>query len=424
MTALEEARSLLRQGRIAEAERLFALALEVAPDDPQALSVVAIAAMRAGDLRRARQLLEHAVKKNPGDALVHHHLGRVCDADGDLKGSLAAHGAAALIRPDLHAARLFLALALERAGEPRAALLQFSRTLNDAQMQGHWVDVQSTPAPLRPAVEHAVSVVRDGRRQAIAQLLEPLEKTYGRASLDRVRACVRIYLREQAPEYTDERQRPTFLYFPGLGAQPYLDRAKFHWIEALEASTEAIRGELLALLPGTAGRERVFTSEELERQNLRGLDVPPSWNGYYFFRHGTRREDNCAACPITASALDRLPLNHVREHGPEVLYSVFTPGTHLLPHRGVTNTRLVGHLPLIVPENCALAVGGEVHAWEPGRVVVFDDTYEHEAWNRSKQTRVVMIFDIWHPSLTDAERLAVKKVVEFIGDFRKAMETA
>ena len=113
----------------------------------------------------------------------------------------------------------------------------------------------------------------------------------------------------------------------------------------------------MRLLPDSAGRESVFGSEALEQTNLRGLDVPPSWTGYYFYRHGVRREDNCVSCPATARALDRLPLVHVRDHGPEVLYSVFTPGTHLLPHRGVTNTRLVGHLPLIVPEDCALECG-------------------------------------------------------------------
>ena len=96
--------------------------------------------------------------------------------------------------------------------------------------------------------------------------------------------------------------------------------------------------------------------------------------------------DNCAACPVTSNALDAAAARRdVPKHGPEVLFSVFTPGTHLLPHRGVTNTRVVAHLPLIVPPDCALHVGGEDHAWQEGRVVVFDDTYEHEAWNRSDQ---------------------------------------
>jgi aspartate beta-hydroxylase len=424
MTPLEEARSMLQQGRMADAERLFERALETAPNDVQALNVLALAALRAADLKRARQLLDRAVAAHPQDALSWHHLGRVCDAAADVSTGLPAHANAVRLKPDFHLARLFLGLALERAGQPQAALVQLSRTLHDAQGQGRWVDAQTTPQALRPAIERAVNVVRTGRRQGIAQLLEPLAKKYGRGEIARVESCVRIYLREEAPEFPDERQKPTFLYFPGLGAQAYLDRSKFTWLDGLEAQTEAIRGELLALLPGSAGRERVFTTEELELENLRGLDQPPSWTGYYFYRHGVRREENCASCPATARALDQLPLVHVRDHGPEVLYSVFTPGTHLLPHRGVTNTRLVGHLPLLIPEDCALSVGGEVHRWVPGKVVVFDDTYEHEAWNRSKQTRVVMIFDVWHPGLTDVERAAVTDLVGFLGDFRKAMEAA
>jgi aspartate beta-hydroxylase len=168
----------------------------------------------------------------------------------------------------------------------------------------------------------------------------------------------------------------------------------------------------------------VFNNEAIEQVNLRGLHAPPSWNGYYFYRHGVRREDNCNSCPNTARALDPLPLSHVRDHGPEVLFSVFTAGTHLLPHRGVTNTRLVGHLPLIVPPDCALNVGGEIHEWREGRVVIFDDTYEHEAWNRSQQTRVVLIFDLWNPYLTEVERAAIEQLVPAMGDFRKTAEAA
>jgi aspartate beta-hydroxylase len=409
---------------MAEAERQFERALEVAPNDAQALNVVALAALRNGNLPHARELLNRAVAAHPADPLSHHHLGRVCDAVGDAQGALSAHSRAVQLRPDFQVARLFFGLALHRSGQSQAALLQLARVLNEAQSQGRWVDAQTTPPPLRPALEQAVGVFRAGRRQAIARLLDPFAQEYGRSELARVERCVRIFLREEQPEYSDARQKPTFLYFPGLGAQPYIDRSKLSWIPALEAQTEAIRAELLTLLPSSSGRERVFTSEQLEQQNLRGLDAPPSWTGYYFYRHGQRREDNCASCPVTARAIDALPLVRLREHGPEVLYSVFTPGTELLPHRGVTNTRLVGHLPLIIPENCALEVGGEIHQWQPGRVVVFDDTYEHGAWNRSKETRVVMIFDTWHPGLTEVERAAVTTLVSYLGDFRKDVEAA
>lgn len=343
---------------------------------------------------------------------------------GDLPRAVDLLSQVLQLAPDQHAVRLYLAFALERSGEQQQATFQFARALNDAQARGRWLGADSTPPGLRPLVEQAVGTVRARSREAYFRALEPLQERFGAEALKRVAQSLRIYLREEQAVHPDPRQQPTFLFFPGLGASAYLDRSKFDWIEALEADTDAIRAELMRLLPDSAGRERVFDSEALEQVHLRGLDVPPSWTGYYFYRHGQRREDNCAACPDTARALDRLPLVHVREHGPEVLYSVFTPGTHLLPHRGVTNTRLVGHLPLIVPEDCALNVGGEVHHWQPGKVVVFDDTYEHEAWNRSKQTRVVMIFDVWHPGLTEAERLAVTELVGAIGDFRKGMETA
>jgi aspartate beta-hydroxylase len=99
---------------------------------------------------------------------------------------------------------------------------------------------------------------------------------------------------------------------------------------------------------------------------------------------------------------------------------VLTPGTHLLPHPGVTNTRLVAHLPIIVPAGCALTVGGQQQAWREGEAVVFDDTYEHEAWNRGGATRVVLIADIWHPGLSEAERAAVAAVSTALGAFNRA----
>ena len=197
---------------------------------------------------------------------------------------------------------------------------------------------------------------------------------------------------------------------------------------------QRLREELAALPPsawvshpnGIPGNTslRLISVDGGENDNLRGDVGPVSWNGYYFYRHGERRDDNAARCPRTAAAIDALPLSIVPAHGPEVLYSVFTPGTHLLPHQGVTNTRVVGHLPLLVPEQCALKVGGELHEWQEGRVVVFDDTYEHEAWNRSDRTRVVLIFDLWNPHLTEAERAAARDVVVDVSEFRLAAQQA
>lgn len=422
MSTLEKARLLLSQGKVAEAERACEQVLEHSPDSVEALNVCAIAALRDGKPFRAVAMLERAAAAAPADPISQHNLGRAYESVGNIDAAIEALRRAVQLRPAYHVARVRLAALLDDRGDREAAVLHFARSLDDAQRQGRWLDAAGTPASLRAFVERAVLAVRTHRRAAMSALLDVLVARYGREALGRVEQALRIYLREEAPVYPDPRQQPTFLYLPGLPTAPYFDRAQLTWADGLEAQTAAIREELLAVLPSEAGRERVFTSEELEQQNLRGTAGPVSWTGYYFYRYGERREDNCSRCPRTAAAVDALPLSVVPGHGPEVLYSVFRPDTHLLPHQGVTNTRVVGHLPLIVPRDCALNVGGELHEWREGRVVVFDDTYEHEAWNRSDETRVVLIFDLWNPYLTEAERAAVSDIVVAISDFRKATE--
>lgn len=422
MTTLTEARRLLREGRVAEAERACEAVLDRSPDDVEALNVVALAAVRDGLPVRAVALLERATRADPASPVSFHHLGRAHEHLGNLPAALAAIAEALRLKPDFYLSRLHYASVLEKSGEAARSGMQFARALYDAQTRGHWVDAATTPPGLRPLVEHAVQTVRSLRRGLLFGITGSLAERFGRESMTRVEKCLRVYLGEEPASFPDPRQQPSFLYFPDLPASPYFDRSLFPWAGEFEAQTAAIREELLRLLPSPEGSERVFTADDVERKSLRGNEPAPTWTGYYFYRHGQRRDDNCGSCPATARALDQLPLSRVRGHGPEILFSVFKPGLHLLPHRGVTNTRVVGHLPLVIPGDCALNVGGELHHWQEGRVVVFDDTYEHEAWNRSPETRVVLIFDLWNPHLTEVEQAAVASIVEAIGDFREGVE--
>ena len=422
MNAAEQGHLLLTQGKVKEAEAAFNLVLEQDPDHVEALNVLGLAALRDGDIDNALSLLKRAALVDGGQGLTHLHLGRAHAAAFEFDAAEAAYLAALAREPKLHIARLQLAELHEKRGDIARAAMTFARALNDSQSEGRWLNAATTPAALHGAVDHAQRFVREQRSAAFAEIMAPFVRQYGAGAMRRVEQAVRVHLHLEQRVSTDPRQKPTFLFFPGLPATPYLDKGLIAEIEDLEAATSGIRAELISLLPSAAGRERVFHAGELEETNLRGLDQPPSWNGYYFFRHGERRDDNCAACPVTASTLDTLPLARVPGHGPEVLFSVFSPGTHLLPHCGVTNTRVVGHLPLMIPDNCALRVGGEDHHWREGEVVVFDDTYEHEAWNRSERTRVVMIFDLWNPFLSQAERAAVSALVVAMGEFRAGVE--
>src|SRR5688572_15702680 len=297
MTTLNEARQLLREGRTGEAV----------------------------------EMLERAVLLDPANPVSHHQLGRAHETAGNLPAALKSIAEAVRLQPDFHLARLHYAALLERSGDAEGSVMQFARALRDAQAGGKWLDSATTPAGLQGLVKRAAEIVRARRRALMSEIAATMAARYGRESMTRVEACLRIYFGVEPATHSDPRQQPTFLYFPGLPASPYLDRGLCPWIAPLEEETGKIREELTRLLPSSSGRERVFTSDELERQNLRGAGAAPGWSGYYFYRHGERRADNCESCPATAAAIDRLPLSRVRDHGPEVLFSVFTPGTHLLP---------------------------------------------------------------------------------------------
>ena len=118
--------------------------------------------------------------------------------------------------------------------------------------------------------------------------------------------------------------------------------------------------------------------------------------------------------------LGRLPQPDIPGAGPNAMFSLLAPRTVIPSHVGDNNARLVCHLPLIVPEGCWFRVGAETRYWRRGEAFVFDDTIEHEAANPSDELRIVFIFDLWHPGLTEAEREAVRQVIAAEGGADKA----
>ena len=138
----------------------------------------------------------------------------------------------------------------------------------------------------------------------------------------------------------------------------------------------------------------------------------PSWSAFYLWKDGALVPENAARCPNTVAALEDVPLNRLPQRSPSVLFSLLKPHAHIPPHNGLVNTRLICHLPLIVPENCgAIRVGNESRPWVEGELLIFDDSMLHEAWNDSDSDRVVLLFDIWRPELTEEERALVTTVL-------------
>lgn len=382
------AREALLQGRATEALAHLQQACRTEPNNAPLLRQLAVAAEAAGYPDEARQALEFAVRMAPAMYLAHLQLGRL----------------------------------LEQAGDRIGAMRSYFRALTRAQLEERWLDEASTPPRLREQVAHAAEFVRAARPELMASLMEPLVARHGREEMKRVERSLRGYfsLEEIAPE--NASQRPKFLFFPDIPSAPYLQRGDFEWIGALESEWPAIRDEALAVLaepsvltPFLDAPEEADLSEYLQSAG----NAAPRWDAFFFYRHGRAYAENQQRSPITARVLESLPLLRIAGHAPEVCFSVLSPGTHILPHHGVTNIRSVVHLPLQVPEDCALRVGDTVHAWREGECVAFDDTWLHEAWNRSGTTRVILLMDAWNPHLTLAERDAMAALVEGIGELKR-----
>ena len=417
-----QAIELAGQGRFDEAGALFNALLAEHPDDVDALNFLAVRAHSAGRPDEALELLARARAAHPRDAITLVNLGVLLRERDQLEEAIATLCEALRIEPGLHVARLRLGEAMQARGDSGAIAAYFGAIMA-AQERGQWLSDATTAPALRPLVKHAMRVVAGGRRMLFSALLAPLRERHGAAALARVEKCLAIYLQEIAPDYPDPAQRPKFLYFPDLPTTRFFGRELFPWYDALEARTDAIRAEMLQVVSGDGGLEPFlghFDDKLALQDHLRGDKGEPAWNAFFFHRHGVRNDANAARCPATIAALEATPLCRVRDHSPEVCFSVLTPGSHILPHRGVTNTRLVTHLPLVVPEgDLALQVSGETMRWQEGRCFTFDDTFEHEAWNRSDETRVVVLLDVWNPHLTEVEREAVAALTAGIGEFNR-----
>lgn len=424
--ALRGARALLEHGDARSAERSYARILEIAPDNTEALNFLGGRALRAGQFAEAIQLLDRAGKLDPANSQIPFNLGMAYLAAGRALEARDIFARLLETAPNAFVVRLHYGRALELLADEYAALTQYFAAVTHAQLQGRWLNDATTPPGLRDLAKHAMTFAHIRRKALFEAVLVPLRERHGDDALRRAMKCLQIFLGELPLQLPDPRQHPKFLYFPDLPATTYFSRDLFPWYPVLEDNADAIREELLAVLGADKGLEP-FLGQHSPEEISQYLGGPgkPTWDAFFFYRHGARYAENCARCPRTAAILDALPtLARIRDHAPEVCFSVLAPGTHILPHRGVTNTRLVTHLPLIVPDNCALQVGGEVHVWQEGRCITFDDTFEHEAWNRSDRTRVVMLLDVWNPFLSAIECEAVTQLVEAIGDFNNRFEVS
>jgi len=393
LKAIQAARAAAAAGRQREAEELLSRAAQLAPEHPAVLNERGLQLMQRGEATGAREQFLRATAADPSHPALW----------SNLAGSLHALG-----RQDEELAALERALALE----PRhpTALLQKAALI---EQRG---DQRNAARIYRAA--HAREAVRQddaALARRIEEQLAPVRALHGSASFRRAEQCVEL-VTGQRSRYLPQ---PTFMYFPGIPALEFFDNDAFPWIGAVEAATDAIRTELTQVLASDqAGLEPyVAYPDGVPLDQWRDLNRSRRWSAYFLWNQGAAQPEHLARCARTVEALRAVSLCEVAQHGPNVFFSILEPRTRIPPHTGVTNARLTAHLPLIVPPGCGFRVGGETREWIPGHAWVFDDTIEHEAWNDSDTPRAILIFDVWNPFLTPAERDLVRAATEAIGSY-------
>lgn len=326
------------------------------------------------------------------------------------------------LHPDSLLAALLLGNELARAGDRDACLDTLVAALARAERNSLLLRDARLADGTRELLPGAISLVQRARADALAPAWQQLVARHGEPALERIGAALARHLGQARFEPASPLQKPSFLFVPGLPDQPWFERGQFPFLAEIEAHTGAIRAELEAVLDEEHGVQPYVDMPEGAPATpaWRALNGSTQWSSYHLFRHGLPVDANARRCPRTIAALEALPIMRIPDHAPEAMFSILRPQTRIPPHTGVINGRLIVHLPLVVPPQCgALRVGGLARAWREGECLVFDDSYVHEAWNDSAQTRVVLIFDIWHPDLTDAERDAMATMIGAIGAFNR-----
>jgi aspartyl/asparaginyl beta-hydroxylase (cupin superfamily) len=385
-------------------------------DDPSssvaALKEAADRAMRNADPRTARDFFQRALVLDAGRIELWMGLAACQRVLGDASAALAAVENALGVEPRFFPALLMKGSLLETLGQTRSAAITYG------------VAVKLAPAAesLSESTRRALAHGEQAHSAYAAELVANLRTEAGLENLGAgaaARRRVDAFVEAIADRRKIYHQEPVKFHYPGQPAIEFWEREEFPWLEALEDRTAAIRAEVLNVWSEGSPELAPYVNYPpgIPVDQWAELNHSLAWSAYHLIEDGVPVDSHARNCPDTMAALDLVDQPHVPGRSPAAMFSILRPRTRIPPHTGVANTRLVLHLPLIVPEGCAFRVGGETRPWREGEAWVFDDTIEHEAWNDSDKPRAILICDVWSPRLSSEERQAVASLLAALDRF-------
>jgi len=404
-----------QQGRPAEMLAELDAALRLNPQHPVAHNLAGVEALNRADPVKARHHFEAATRADPRAVALWLNLAKANRLASDDDAERAALERALETDQRHLMALIRLAELHERRGEIAEALPRWAGV--NALSREH----PNPPAELRAIFEHAHSFLTERMNQLADAVEADLAPDLATAS-ERDRRRATAAMNQMLGRRTIYTNVCHGLHYPFLPADEYFDREHFPWLAELEAQTDVIRKEVVELLASAdPGLSPYVTMPPGTPRNVwTELNNDAAWSALHLWKEGERIEGACARAPKTAAIVEKLPLADIPGRAPTVFFSILQAGKHIPPHTGVTNTRAIIHLPLVVPPGCEFRVGGETRAWREGEAFAFDDTIEHEAWNPSDQDRAVLILDCWNPHLSEHERAMIRRLFTVSDEQKKA----
>lgn len=382
---------------------------------PLALAELGRRKLMAGNTAVACEILERAVEAEPSNASLWLSLAAALRGERRIDDEMAALNRVLSLEPGHFQALMRAGALLEQMGDTRSAAATYRTALQNIP--------RGLSLEMRPLLDRAQSVIAANDRALEAFLgdyLQDLRARHANSALSRFDRALDTLLQKRRVY----RPQPSFMYFPQLPAIEFFDRDEFPWLDRIEAATGDIRAELLDVLSEGPDVLQPYVAVDgtPADSRWRKLNNSSSWGVYFLWKAGEACDENLARCPKTAAVLDAAwPRCDLPGTAPTAVFSILDAKTRIPPHVGVNNARLIVHLPLIVPPGCGFRVGAETRQWDPGKAFVFDDTIEHEAWNDSDDPRAVLIFDIWNPHVSEAEREMVTALTAGVGEYYGAL---
>jgi aspartyl/asparaginyl beta-hydroxylase (cupin superfamily) len=378
--------------------------MNVAASDLMQRIAAADRALAGGGLVQARQILEEAARLDPPSADFWQRLATVRKMAGAPMLAVEAIDRALTHAPLDFVNLLMRAHLLDSAGHPEAGEA-YGRALAQPRPS-------PLPAMLGPIIARAETMWVQ-HQQSLTQRLGAAVEASGADLTPAERRRAQRFASNVARTTRTYHSEATHFAWPGLREMEFHDRTGFPWLEELESLTAVIRADCdrVANAADASLVPYVKYNDSEPLAQWRALNHNRDWTAIHLIERGRIVAENAAHCPATMDFLARMDQPWIGGCAANAMFSLLAPRTHIPPHVGVANFRLLCHLPLIVPQRCWFRVGDETRDFAEGQAWVFDDTIEHEAKNETDRLRVILIFDIWHPDLSPAERAAIEASV-------------